>query len=167
MIIPNISKFEKAVILSKIDFPFVYKAHAQQEFFLITSKPEVTGLSLFSIVIPEAFSRVTQAAAALTKLKSLWRYNNISFGSKVKLMRTYDLGSKIQAYWGGRVARWGWVNFQCQDVLQCWIRVGQGPTAVGAGGVIWTFFLSPVISLFFLPLSGRRPNIIWNTSKGR
>ena len=71
MIIPNISKFEKAVILSKIDFPFVYKAHAQQEFFLITSKPEVTGLSLFSIVIPEAFSRVTQAAAALTKLKSL------------------------------------------------------------------------------------------------
>ena len=75
-------------------------------------------------------------------------------------MRTYDLGSKIQAYWGGRVARWGWVNFQCQDVLQCWIRVGQGPTAVGAGGVIWTFFLSPVISLFFLPLSGRRPNII-------
>ena len=38
---------------------------------------------------------------------------------------------------------------------------GQGPTAlaVGAGGVVWTFFLSSIISLFFLPLSGRRPDI--------
>ena len=53
MIIPNISKFGKAVILSKIDFPFVYKAHAQHDFFY-TSKPEVTGLSLFSIVIPSS-----------------------------------------------------------------------------------------------------------------
>ena len=26
-------------------------------------------------------------------------------------------------------------------------------------GVVWTFFLSSVISLFFLPLSGRRPDI--------
>ena len=43
-----------------------------------------------------------------------------------------------------------------------WIIVGQGPTAlaVGAGGgVVWTFFLSPIISLFFLPVSGRRPDI--------
>ena len=42
-----------------------------------------------------------------------------------------------------------------------WIRVGQGPTAlaVGAVGVVWTFFLSSIISLFFLPLSGRRPDI--------
>ena len=47
------------------------------------------------------------------------------------------------------------------------IRVGQGPTAVVAGGVVWTFLLSSVISLFFLPLSGRRPNIDLNTSKGR
>ena len=40
-------------------------------------------------------------------------------------------------------------------------RPGQGPTAlaVGAGGVVWTFFLSSVISCFFLPLSGRRPDI--------
>ena len=30
-----------------------------------------------------------------------------------------------------------------------WVRVG----------VVWTFFLSPVISLFFLPLSGRRSDI--------
>ena len=38
--------------------------------------------------------------------------------------------------------RWCWVNFQSRDVLLIWIRVGQGPTAfaVGAGGVVWTFF---------------------------
>ena len=43
---------------------------------------------------------------------------------------------------GGWVVRWYWVNFQCWGVLLIWIRVGQGPTAlaVGAGGVVWTFF---------------------------
>ena len=30
-----------------------------------------------------------------------------------------------------------------------WVRIG----------VVWTFFLSSIISLFFLPLSGRRPDI--------
>ena len=42
-----------------------------------------------------------------------------------------------------------------------WIIVGQGPTAlaVGAGGVVWTFLLSSIISLLFLPLFGRRPDI--------
>ena len=42
-----------------------------------------------------------------------------------------------------------------------WMTVGQGPTAlaVGAGGVVWTFFLSSIPSLFFLPLFGRRPDI--------
>ena len=36
--------------------------------------------------------------------------------------------------------------------------VGQGPTvlAVGAGGVVWTFFLSSIFSLLFLLLCGRR-----------
>ena len=39
--------------------------------------------------------------------------------------------------------------------------VGQGPIvlAVGAGGVVWTFLLSSVLSLLFLPLFGRRPVI--------
>ena len=62
---------------------------------------------------------------------------------------------------GGRVVRWCWVNFKCRGVLLIWIIVGQGPTAlaVGAGGVVWTFFLSSIISLFFLPLSGRWPDI--------
>ena len=42
-----------------------------------------------------------------------------------------------------------------------YIIVGQEPTAlaVGAGGVAWTFFFLSVVSLFFLPLSGRRPDI--------
>ena len=42
-----------------------------------------------------------------------------------------------------------------------WISVGQGPTelAVGAGGGVWTFLLSSVLSLLFLPLFGRRPDI--------
>ena len=42
-----------------------------------------------------------------------------------------------------------------------WIKVGQGPTAlaVGAGGVVWTFLLSSILYLRFLPLFGRRPDI--------
>ena len=62
---------------------------------------------------------------------------------------------------GGRVVRWCWVNFQCRGVLLIWIRVGQGPTAlaVGAGGGCLDIFLSSVIFLFFLPLSGRQPDI--------
>ena len=38
---------------------------------------------------------------------------------------------------------------------------GQGPVAlaVGAGGVLWTFLLSSILSLLFLPLFGRRPDI--------
>ena len=47
-------------------------------------------------------------------------------------------------------------------VLLIWIIVGQWPIAlaIGAGGgVVWTFFLSSITSLFFLPLSGRRPDI--------
>ena len=39
--------------------------------------------------------------------------------------------------------------------------VGQGPTAlaVGAGGFVWTFLLSSILSLPCLPLFGRRPDI--------
>ena len=41
------------------------------------------------------------------------------------------------------------------------ITVGQGPAAlaVGAGGVVWTFLLLSILSLIFLPLFGRRPDI--------
>ena len=42
-----------------------------------------------------------------------------------------------------------------------WIIVGQGPIAlaVGAGGGVWTFLHSSILSLLFLPLFGRRPDI--------
>ena len=59
------------------------------------------------------------------------------------------------------MAGWCWVNFQCRDVLLILIIVGQGPTAltVRAGEDCLDFFLSSIISLFFLPLSRRRPNV--------
>ena len=37
---------------------------------------------------PEILARIAQATAALTKLKPIWRDNNISLESKVKLMRS-------------------------------------------------------------------------------
>ena len=36
---------------------------------------------------PEVLSRIAQATAALTKLKPIWRDDNISLGSKMKLLR--------------------------------------------------------------------------------
>ena len=51
-----------------------------------------------------------------------------------------------------------------------WMIVGQGSTAlvVVAGGVVWTYLLSSIFSLLFLPLYGRRLDIDWNTvSKSR
>ena len=59
------------------------------------------------------------------------------------------------------MVQWCWVNF-LPGVLLIWIRIGQGPTALaeGAGrGFLDIFFLSSIISLFFFPLSGRRPDI--------
>ena len=52
-----------------------------------------------------------------------------------------------------------WENFQGRGVLRILISVGQGPTVLAAG-VGWgylDFFLSSIISLFFLPLSGDGP----------
>ena len=42
-----------------------------------------------------------------------------------------------------------------------WITIGQGPTAlaIGAGGVVWTFLLSSILSFLFLPLFWRRSDI--------
>ena len=63
---------------------------------------------------PEVLSRIAQAIAALIKLKPIWRGNNISLGSKVKLMcslvisiflyacesctLTADLGKRTRAF---------------------------------------------------------------------
>ena len=45
--------------------------------------------------------------------------------------------------------------------LLLWIIVGQGPIAlaVGAGGGCLDIFFSSIISLLFLPLFGKRPDI--------
>ena len=53
------------------------------------------------------------------------------------------------------------MRVQCRGVLVIGSRVGQGSTVltVGAGGGCLDIFLSSIISLFFLPLSGRRPDI--------
>ena len=37
---------------------------------------------------PEVLLRIARATAALTKLKPIWRDNNISLGSKMKLMHS-------------------------------------------------------------------------------
>ena len=46
---------------------------------------------------PKNFSRTSQATAALTKLNSILRDNNISLGSKVKLMRSLVISRFLYA----------------------------------------------------------------------
>ena len=46
---------------------------------------------------PEVLSRIAQATAARTKLKPIWRGNNISLGSKVKLMRSLVISIYLYA----------------------------------------------------------------------
>ena len=46
---------------------------------------------------PEVLSRIAQATAALTKLKPIWKDNNISLGSKVKLMRSFVISIFLYA----------------------------------------------------------------------
>ena len=46
---------------------------------------------------PEVLSRIAQATAALTKLKPIWRDNNISLGSKMKLMRSLAISIFLYA----------------------------------------------------------------------
>ena len=47
---------------------------------------------------PEVLSRIAQATAALTKLKPIWRDNNISLGSKVKLTRPLVISIFLYAF---------------------------------------------------------------------
>ena len=69
--------------------------------------------------------------------------------------------SSFSLFVGGRVVRWFWVNFQFRGVLLIWVIVGQGPIAlaVGAVGGGLDIFTLSILSLLFLPLSGRRPDI--------
>ena len=63
----------------------------------------VTSFKYFGAVVsddgskPEVLSRITQATAALTKLKPIWRDNNISHGSRVKLMRSLFISKFLYA----------------------------------------------------------------------
>ena len=72
---------------------------------------------------------------------------------------------------GGWMVGWCWVKLRFRGILLIWIIVRHGPTVLAAGAAgrgCLDIFLSSVISLFFLPLSGRQPDIDCNTvSKGR
>ena len=61
----------------------------------------------------------------------------------------------------GRVVRWCWVHFQCRGFVLISLIIGQEPTvlAVGAGECCLDMFSLVYISLFFLPVSGRQPDI--------
>ena len=47
---------------------------------------------------PEILSRIEQTTGVLTKLKPIWRDNDISLGSKVKLMRSLVISIFLYAY---------------------------------------------------------------------
>ena len=62
--------------------------------------------------------------------------------------------------WGDREVRRCWVTFQCRGVRFIWIIVVQGLIELDVGaGVVWTFFLMSILSLFYLPL--------WETARYR
>ena len=91
-------------------------------------------------------------------------HKTCSYGEILKIIPKLSLLPFLSG--GGRVVRWCWVNFQCWGILLIWIEVGQGPyvLAVRAGkGCLDIFFLSSIVSLFFLPPSGspsgRQPDI--------
>ena len=82
------------------------------------------------------------------------------------MCRAQELGSYAQGQghksgrgWSGGAMVLGKLPVPGRPTL--WMIVGQGPIAlaVGAGGVVWTFLLSSILSLLFLPLFGRRPDI--------
>ena len=94
-----------------------------------------------------------------------YRYYSASLLA-VKIMLRIYLVFTVPSLWRGGGGDGGWSGgamllgyFQGRSILLICSRVGQGPTAlaIGAGGVVWTFFSR--ILLFFLPLSGRRPDI--------
>ena len=64
----------------------------------------------------------------------------------------------------GRVVRWCWVNFQCLLTFSpsnsdCSRARAYCACCRCRYGLVWTCFLSFIISIFFLPPSGRRPDI--------
>ena len=90
---------------------------------------------------------------------SLWE--TARYRLKYCLKGSLNPNQPTKYQWGGRVVRRCWVIFQWRGVLLIWIFVGQGPVAlaVGAGRGGLNIFLSSVLSLLFLFLFGRRPDI--------
>ena len=69
---------------------------------------------------------------------------------------------KINEYWGWSGGAMVLGQFQVPGRPTILITVGQGPTALAVcadGGCLDIFFLSSILSLLFLPLFGRRPDI--------
>ena len=88
--------------------------------------------------------------AAVGDCLELFLVSLLMAGSRPAIICT---GSTVVVPVLGSLRMWAMGNFCCRDILQIWKMVGQGLTvfAVGAGGFI--FFLSPIISFFFFPLS--------------
>ena len=107
-----------------------------------------------------------QYAPDLNQLKKSPTYIHFSFetysyNTEISFIKgIMILNACVCIYWGGRVVRRCWANFQCRGVLLIWLIVGQGPNAlaVSAGGGCFDIFLSSVFSHFFLPLL-ERPDI--------
>ena len=59
-----------------------------QKLGTMTSFKYLVAIVLNEGLNPEVLSSIAQATTALTKLKPIWRDNNISLGSKIKLMRS-------------------------------------------------------------------------------
>ena len=89
-------------------------------------------------------------------------YNQFSISQKSKFISNYiylKVNFLVPGVWSGGAKVLGKLPVPGRPTIL--ITVGQGPTAlaVGAGGVVWTFLLSSILSLLFLPLFGRRPDI--------
>ena len=73
----------------------------------------------------------------------------------------FEYQGSINVSGEGRVVRWCLVNFQYRGVLLIWVRVGQGPTALAVGAVGGCLDIFSLVCHFFLPNSGRRPEIMF------
>ena len=61
--------------------------------------------------------------------------------------------------WPGGATVLGKLSVPGRPTILIKVEQRQTALAVGAGGVVWAFLLSSILSLLFLPLFGRRPDI--------
>ena len=88
--------------------------------------------------------------------KTSWKYY---LPLTLKLLFYTTLKLKEKWGWSGGAMVLGKLPVPGRPTI--WLTVGQGPTvlAVGAGGDCLDILLSSILSLLFLPLFGRRPDI--------